>query len=185
MKRLKSIQSIPLKYIKSIFKVDKNSPSGLTWLPRKDGQWNGRFANKMSGWEETSKKDGYKCFRIGIVYNNKRYNLLSSRIIFLLHNGYLTEGKEVDHKDRNSLNNNPSNLRELFSWENQQNRSISSKNNSGHPDVVWNKACKKWMVRMSIKNKRYYFGIHVNKKYAIKVAIASRKKLHSELGINI
>lgn len=185
MKKLKSIQGIPLSYIQSILKVDPDSPSGLTWLPRKDTKWNGRFANKMSGWEETSKKDGYKCFRIAIVYNNKRYNLLSSRIIFLLHNGYLTEGKEIDHIDRNSLNNNASNLRELFRWENQLNKGLSKKNNSSHSDVVWHKRSKKWMVRISINKKRYYFGIYEKLEDAIKVAVKNRKKLYEELIINI
>jgi len=182
MKKLKSIKGIPLKYIQSIVKIDSKSPSGLTWLLRKDTKWNGRFANKMAGWKQISKKDGYKCFRLAIIYNKKLYYFISSRVVFFLHNGYLTEGKEIDHIDRNSLNNNPSNLRELFSWENQQNKGLSKKNNSGHADVVWNKSCKKWMVRISINKKRYYFGIYEKLEDAIKVAVENRKKLHGEFG---
>ena len=49
MKKLKSIKGIPLSYIKSVIKIDPLSPSGLTWLPRKDKSWNTRYASKYVG----------------------------------------------------------------------------------------------------------------------------------------
>jgi hypothetical protein len=37
-------------------------------------------------------------------------------------------------------------------------------------------------VRIRLNGKEHYFGLYANKKEAIKVAIASRKKLHGEFG---
>ena len=34
MKKLLSIKKIPIEYIQSILKIDPNSPSGLTWIPK-------------------------------------------------------------------------------------------------------------------------------------------------------
>ena len=57
MKKLKSINIIPLSYIKSVIKINPDSPSGLTWLPRENGQWNGRYANKTAGNKDKINKD--------------------------------------------------------------------------------------------------------------------------------
>jgi hypothetical protein len=46
MKKLKSIKDIPLEYIRSFVKIDSNSLSGLTWLPRENKQWSSKFSNK-------------------------------------------------------------------------------------------------------------------------------------------
>ena len=132
MKKLKSIKGIPLSYIQSILKIDSKSTSNLTWLSRKNVRWNTRFANKSAGYEHTSTKDGYKRWMINVAYNDKDYFLTCSRIILLLHNGYLTEGKQVDHKDVNSLNNSIDNLRELTPRQNQHNRKIQKNNTSLH-----------------------------------------------------
>lgn len=185
MNKISSIQGIPLDYIQSVLKIDPNTSSGLTWLPRKDTKWNGRFANKMAGCIQISKKDGYKCYRVTVVYNKKKLYLICSRIIFLLYYGYLTEHKTIDHIDGNSLNNKINNLREITLFENSHNRKKPKNNTSGNKGVSWNKSIKMWIVRIGYKNKRYYFGCYKNKKDAIKVAIEARKKLHGEFGRDI
>ena len=182
MKKLKCINGIPLKYIRSILKIDSKSTSNLTWLSRKNVRWNTRFANKSAGYEHTSTKDGYKRWMINVAYNDKDYFLTCSRIILLLHNGYLTEGKQVDHKDVNSLNNSIDNLRELTPRQNQHNRKIQKNNTSGCKGVYWHKASGKWCVGIYKHGKSYSFGYFDNKEDAIKVATEARKKLHGEFG---
>lgn len=181
MKKLKSINSIPLHYIKSVIKIDLTSPSGLTWLPRKDTQF--KCNNKNAGSKQISKK-GYQKWGVTIAYNGKKLRLTCSRIIFLLYNGYLTKGKEVDHIDNNSLNNNPDNLREATRSQNNQNRKISKNNTSGHKSVIWCKRSKKWKVAIVLNYKYHYFGTYTNKEDAVKASIAARKKLHGEFGRN-
>ena len=182
MKKLKSVKSIPLKYIKSILKIDPLSPSGLTWIPRKNNlRWNNIHANKPAGCKHKSTVNQYKSWVVGINYNNKKI-LTCSRIIFLLHNGFLTEGKQVDHIDNNSLNNNPDNLRELTNRQNSYNRKLPKNNTSGHKGVSWSKKSKKWKVEIIVNGKSHYFGLYEKLEDAIKVAIQARKKLHGTFG---
>ena len=191
MKKLKSVSSIPMSYIKSVIKIDPDSPSGLTWLLRSNtrndwnakNDWNTKYANNHAGCKSISKK-GYQGWVISINYNNKKFRLKCSRVIFLLHKGYLTKGKCIDHIDNNSLNNNPKNLRECTNSQNSHNSKLRKTNTSGYKGVSWHKTCRKWQVRIKVNGKEHYFGLFVNKEDAIKVAIKARKKLHGDFGRN-
>jgi hypothetical protein len=187
MKKLKSIQGIPVEYIQSIFKIDLNSPSGLTWLPRQDischsKTWNTRYANKPAGSKCIDERHKDPRWNTMVFYNGKRHNLKCHRVIFLLHKGYLTKGKCIDHIDNIASNNNPDNLRELLQSQNVRNSKLSKINTSGYKGIYWHKATSKWRVMISINGKSHSFGLYVNKQEAIKVAIAARKKLHGEFG---
>ena len=181
MKKLSSIRGIPLEYIQSMLKIDEDSPSGLTWLPRDDVEekWNSRYANKNAGCKVTN-ASGYKKWNVQVTYNDKKNTLLCSRIIFLLHNGYLTKDKEIDHADGNSLNNKINNLRESTRDQNQHNAKLQKNNKSGVKGVSWNVKSKKWRVTIMVNKKRYNFGLYEKLEDAIKVAIEARKKLHGE-----
>jgi len=181
--RTASIREIPLSHIQSILKIDIDSPSGLIWLQRKNKtiKQNSLYANKYAGCKDTN-HDGYKKWSLTISYLGKSKTFMASRIVFLLHNGYLTKGKEVDHIDGNSLNNNPINLRETNRSQNCYNSKISKNNTSGHKGVTWCKKSKKWKVAINANGKYHYFGLYVNLEDAIKVAIETRKKLHGEFG---
>jgi HNH endonuclease/AP2 domain len=181
MKKLKSVNGIPLSYIKSIVKIDSSSPSGLTWLSRDDKKWSFKFANQTVG-SKHANKCGYEKWTTIIYYNSKACNLKCSRIIFLLHKGYLTKDKIIDHIDNNSLNNKIENLREGTRSQNQHNSKLPKNNTSGYKGVIFHKASGKWRVRIKMHGKEHYFGMYVNKEDAIKVAIAARKKLHGEFG---
>lgn len=181
MKKLPFIKGIPLSYIQSILKIDPTSPSGLTWLPRNNNSWNKKFANKNCGCKHTN-KNGYQSWVTSVNYKGKTHQLKCSRIIFLLHNGYLTKGKKIDHIDNNSLNNHPENIRESDVSGNTCNSKISKNNTSGTKGLLWNKKKEEWEIRIWLNGKNYYFGHFKNKQEAIKVAIESRKKLHGEFG---
>ena len=88
MKKLKSIKGIPLSYIQSILKIDPSSPSGLSWLPREDVQF--KYDNKNAGCKHADQRK-YQSWDVSITHNNKKYNIKCSRVILLLHNGYLTK----------------------------------------------------------------------------------------------
>ena len=182
MKKLKSINGIPLSYIQSILKIDPLSPSGLAWLPRKNMQFNSYCANKAAGGQHKSTINQYKSWVVTISYKNNTKRYTCSRIIFLLTKGYLTKGKFIDHQDNNALNNNPDNLRESTKGQNAQNRGMRSDNSSGHKNVFWHKEKDKWHVRIRKNGKCHYLGFYVNLEDAIKVAIEARKKLHGEFG---
>lgn len=178
-KRVTSTKGIPLEYIQSILKIDSNNPSGLSWITNKNKN---DMKKDNCGNEYINKKNGYSFWKVTIRYNKKRYCMRCSRIVFLLANGYLTEGKEVDHIDCNTSNNNLKNLREVTPSQNQHNRSINKNNTSGHKGVYWEKLIKKWRVRIKLKRKNHDFGFYENLEEAVQVMISERSRLHGEFG---
>ena len=64
-----------------------------------------------------------------ITYRGKVY--MRSRLIWEMHNGIIPEGMEVDHEDRNTLNDSIGNLRLLNRSNNAFNRGVQSNNKLG------------------------------------------------------
>jgi hypothetical protein len=56
------------------------------------------------------------------------------------------DGMEVDHRNRNKLDDRASNLRWLTHTENNLNKGLRADNTSGVTGVTWNKARNKWIV---------------------------------------
>ena len=84
---------------------------------------------------------------------------------------------EVDHVDRNPLNNTRSNLRLATRSENCINRDVSSFNKSGCVGVYWNNSVQKWAVQINKDGNRYYLGVYSDFDEAVKV----RQKAESDL----
>jgi hypothetical protein len=96
------------------------------------------------------------------------------------------EGEFVDHIDRNTLNNQKSNLR-ICNWsENNINKSKRIGTSSKFVGVYLNKKVNKWQAYIKKNKKFFYLGIFENE---IDAAIARDKKakeLHGEFAnINI
>jgi hypothetical protein len=107
------------------------------------------------------KKDSRNAYKfIRFVINNKGYWLRVSRLFFYWHNGYLPD--IVDHKDRNSLNNNIENLRELTNSQNLRNSDKRKKGSSIYKGVSWHKQAKKWIAYFYINNKLNHLGLFEN-----------------------
>jgi len=177
--RVTSTMGLPLKYIRSILKIDLNSPSGLMWLPRKK---HGNQKDNCGCVAILNKETGYKGWTVSILYNKKQHLLLCSRIIFFLANGYLTKGREIDHIDGNPLNNRVENLREATSSQNSCNAKIQKNNTSGHKGIIWDKERQKWVVRITLEKKTFYLGRYGNLEEAVKVSKENRQKLHGKFG---
>ena len=65
---------------------------------------------------------------------------------------------EIDHIDRNKLNNVITNLREVTGSTNCHNVGIRSTNKSGYNGVSFNKANNNWIASITVKGKRFYLG---------------------------
>lgn len=74
--------------------------------------------------------------------------------------GKLIESKEleVDHIDRNKLNNTAANLRMVTCGENRRNKGKQRGTTSQYIGVSWNKCSKKWLAYIKHNKKNKYLG---------------------------
>lgn len=100
--------------------------------------WNARYAGKEAF--TTTTKAGY---RQGAIFDHLYYAHI---IVFAIHHGRWPS-LQVDHRDTDTLNNRPSNLREATNQQNQQNRGAYRGGTSRYCGVSWDKRRKKWRAR--------------------------------------
>ena len=74
---------------------------------------------------------------------------------------------EIDHKDRNKLNNQKANLRSVTRSQNQRNKGLTKNNTSGYKGVHWNKSRNTWVATVALNGRPVYLGSFTNKKDAI------------------
>lgn len=89
-------------------------------------------------------------------------------------------GLEVDHIDKNKLNNRRENLRTCTRSQNLCNGKLQKNNTSGHKGVRWHKASKKWIVTVKKNGVVHYFGVYADLKEAVEVRTREAKRLHGE-----
>ena len=110
----------------------------------------------MSNWGLD--RDGYATSNSHI--NNGKYIKLH-RYIMLLENS-LIDNLEVDHKDRNKLNNVASNLRMATSQEQKRNQGKKIGFSSQYIGVSWYKRDDKWRAKIKHNNKNIHIGMFDN-----------------------
>lgn len=101
---------------------------------------------------------------------------LTHRIIWLWYYG--TWPREIDHLDRNPMNNRIVNLRTASKAVNQHNRGIQRNNSSGYPGVCWNKQKKKYQAQIKINNKHIYLGCFTTPEDAFLAYQLAKIELH-------
>lgn len=102
----------------------------------------------------------------GIVNNN---SITLHRFIL---NCKINDNLEIDHKDRNPLNNVKSNLRICSHQENKYNNRMQSNNKSGTIGVTFDKSRNKWVAQLHKNGKHIFLGRFKN----IEDAIIARLK---------
>lgn len=111
---------------------------------------------------------GYAQRSIG---SRKNHKLVSMHRIILerMIGRPLTKGEEVDHINRNGLDNRRENLRLATSTQNNANQKIRSDNKSGVRGVSWSKGKQKWKAAIYIDKKQKHLGYFDDKELAKKV----------------
>jgi hypothetical protein len=84
-------------------------------------------------------------------------------------------GFDIDHNDRNKLNNSVSNLRYLTRQQQGINRGQFKNNKSGVKGVHYDNQNKKWKAQIRVNNIPYYLGIYENKIDAISARVYAEK----------
>ena len=100
-----------------------------------------------------------------------------SRLVYIYFYGEIPHGLQIDHIDRDRLNDKIENLRLVTHVQNNQNKSIRSDNKSGVTGVSWNKARQKYVARITKNGKHIHLGFFSE----LEDAIAARQKAEKEL----
>jgi len=119
-----------------------------------------------------------------ISINNKQEP--AHRLAYLYVTGNYPKNK-IDHVDGDGLNNRIDNLRDVTDAENAKNKRLSVKNKSGMNGVSWDKANKKWVVRISANGKYLNIGRFARKGEAISVRAKADKEYgyHENHGLKL
>lgn len=108
--------------------------------------------------------------------------LNGKRILIYMHRTIMKPIKsmEIDHIDRDGLNNRRSNLRISTHAENNRNKVKHIDNKSGYKCVYWHKYSKRWTSYIRVNGKAISFGYFNSKKNAYKAYINGSRKYHKE-----
>lgn len=90
------------------------------------------------------------------------------------------EGLEVDHKNRNRLDNRKQNLRIANDSQNAQNRPGNRNSTSRFKGVSWHKKTRKWIVEIKYPGGRRYLGTFEDEGEAASAYNAAACQLHGE-----
>ena len=142
--------------------LDYNPDTGIfTWRVRgrewfgsdRDWKrWNTCYAGEIAG-HINKAATGYP--RLQITLLGKDY--YGSRLAFPWMGERLPE--QVDHLNRDSLDDRWSNLSASNYTENSKNKSAYRRNTSEVTGVYWNKAAGKWHARVGLNSKNYHLGL--------------------------
>lgn len=118
------------------------------------------------------RKDG----RMDTTIRDKPY--LIHRLIWIWHNGYIPFGYEVDHIDKNPLNNKIENLRLSSKRENLMN---NKRCKTSFPGVYFINGKKPWAAKI------YYNGslINIGSFFTLEEAVEARRKAKRDFGIEV
>lgn len=106
----------------------------------------------------------------------------ANRRMFYLHRELMRlipgDGIEVDHIDRDRLNNRRTNLRVVTHAQQLQNRpQVNNGWTSQYRGVSWHALTQKWRARVEIDGESHYLGIFSTEEEAAEVARAARARL--------
>jgi len=111
----------------------------------------------MKPWIQTNKKTGRKEYRIGLFKNGKTKCFYLARLLgfAFIYNDDPINKTQIDHIDRNSLNNDLSNLR-WATWEEQQlNKRLYNNNKLGLRNISKTKSSYKIQIQRYNYNKSF------------------------------
>lgn len=122
-------------------------------------------------------KNKWYMFSSGYIGRNAIIN--GKNVTIFIHREIMNPCKEndIDHINRNKLDNRKENLREVSHKKNTENRKIQNNNNSGYNGVCWSKQKNKWKAQITHNQKHIHLGFFVK----IEDAIHARNKKEHEL----
>lgn len=107
------------------------------------------------------------------------------RMIYIMHNGEIPSGMEIDHINHIRTDNRISNLRIVSSSDNMKNKSLYKNASSKTHGVRFVKNRNKWAARIKVKGKDIFLGSFDEEGAAIKARLHAERiyKFHSNHGL--
>lgn len=100
---------------------------------------------------------------MGYVIANVGYSHISIHRLLM---GPESDGQQITHIDRDTLNNMTINLKAVDKSDALQNADLRKTNKSGYKGVSWNKQNEKWVAAITYNKKCYYLGLFDDPKEA-------------------
>lgn len=85
---------------------------------------------------------------------------------------------EIDHRDKNPLNNAFENLRPATHAQNHQNISLRSDNTSGYRGVAWDKQASKWTAYINVEGRKRHLRYFATKEAAVAARFEAQRALY-------
>jgi hypothetical protein len=97
----------------------------------------------------------------GAIYAHRMIRVKGKRKMLQMHVAIMgqIDGKEVDHRNGNKLDNQRHNLRHCTHAHNVMNSRIRSNNSSGYKGASWSKGCNKWIAYIRHNGKQIHLGL--------------------------
>lgn len=92
------------------------------------------------------------------LISNKNHAIAAHRVSWMLINGPIPDGLQIDHMCHNPRCVNPSHLRLATSSQNKMNSVLRSNNKSGYKGVSFDKENKKWRATIRANGKQISLG---------------------------
>ena len=129
--------------------------------------------NWCAAWAPTVR--GYYASTHNKTSDGGRTTLLLHRVI-----ANPPKGIDVDHINRNTLDNTRANLRLASRAQNAWNSPHNIKNTSGFKGVHWHRQYNGWMARISVNGKRITLGVRSTPEEAFELYKDAAAQLHGE-----
>ena len=159
---------ITIDLIKEYFHYE----NGIIYHKKIDGKSHQFRVNTEAG---AVSGNGYRHVRL----KNKTY--LAHRIIFFMHHGYFP--KEIDHINKNTLDNRIENLREVTRTQNNLNQNLRKDNSSGHSGIYFSKQFNTYHARVWVNGKNVWGKYFRELDDAVAARNACMEKIHGEFGV--
>lgn len=158
----KTATPLKIDMLREAFEIDPTSKTWLRWKVRprhhfrNQRGWNifnAMYAGKEAGSTVSSEYEKtYYRVRVG------EQECTCHRIVFAMTTGADPGNSQIDHRNGDSLDNNPDNLRLANPIENGRNRGKNKNNTSGYKGVTRITKRGKWEAKIQIEGKTLHLG---------------------------